>query len=114
MGGTLENAAVDLGSVQFTAASPDPMRPTDIVVPPGVAQVPPCCPICFSLVHPVNQNIAGDVLFECLNYHTPFYQAVYRKAAQAWEQRPGQELQRWAPPLTHAEARRRLAARQGT
>ncbi len=108
---TLETAAPDLSNVQFSAASPDPFRPADLVIPSGVTSAPPCCPICFALLHSINQNASGDLLLECLADHVQGYQAVYRSATRQYEQRPGHELRRWAPPLTLTEVRQRAAKR---
>ena len=77
----------------------DPMRPQDLVAPPGIAARPPACPVCDTLLHPMNQNDKGDQLFECLN-GDGHYTAIYRVGTQTWEQRPGWERDGWVPPGT--------------
>jgi hypothetical protein len=84
------------------------MRPEDIVIAGPVQQMPPCCPACLSLLHAINQNAAGDVLFECLS---DGYMAVHRREQNKWEQRPGSNLIRWAPPVPINEAKRRAERR---
>jgi hypothetical protein len=79
----------------------DPLRPRDLVVPPGLASVPPTCPECGTLLHPVDNNPAGDVLFECLNGNLTtagHYSAVFRVATRAWDQHPAFRRADWIPP----------------
>ena len=106
---TLENAAPSLAGVTFTAASPDPLRPQDLNIPQAVTEAPPCCPLCLNFLHPINQNGVGDILFECLADHTTGYMAVYRRAIDQYEQRPGTEMKRWAPPISYHEVLARRA-----
>ncbi len=77
----------------------DPFRPAEIVPPPGIATMPPLCPTCSVFLHAINQNPAGDVLFECL---ADGYYAVYRVSNGTWQQRPGHESSDWKPPLVGA------------
>ena len=67
--GSLEDqtAVIELPSSVFAASARDPFHPHEIVAPPGVATVPPCCPVCFTLLHAIDRNPEGDMLFECLN-----------------------------------------------
>jgi hypothetical protein len=108
---TLENDAPNLSGVRFAQPSPDPFRPQDLNFPQAITTAPPCCPVCLAMLHPINQNGAGDLLFECLADHQVGYTAVFRAASGEWEQRPGVVMTRWAPPLTHAEAAERRARR---
>jgi hypothetical protein len=106
--GSLEdqNAVLDLSA--FHASAGDPFRPQDVILPPGVSSVPPCCPLCTTLLHYVDMNAAGDFLFECLN---DGYLAVYRAGSAEWEQCTSRDTsKRWAPPLTLADARRRAVS----
>lgn len=109
---TLENAGpARIPDTVFAQVSPDPLRPTDVQIPQNVSAAPPCCPICFVFLHPIDQNAHGDILFECMTDHAtgPGYMAVYRAALGEYEQRPGTEMRRWAPPLTYVDVQRRLA-----
>jgi hypothetical protein len=79
----------------------DPLRPRDLVVPPGLASVPPTCPECGTLLHPVDNNPAGDVLFECLNGNlmtAGHYSAVFRVATRTWDQHPAFRRADWIAP----------------
>lgn len=113
---TLEDkdAIISLAGVTFSAASPDPLRPQDLNIPQAATTAPPCCPLCHNFLHPINQNGVGDILFECLADHQVGYTAVYRVASGDYEQRPGTEMRRWAPPIPYrdvlARARRATEA----
>lgn len=79
----------------------DPLKPRELITPPGLATVPPTCPVCGTLLHPVDQNPAGDVYFECLNGDVTsagHYSAVYRVATKAWDQHPAFRRPDWTPP----------------
>jgi hypothetical protein len=93
----------------MVTASPDPMRPQDLTIPGAVTTAPPCCPLCLKFLHPINQNQAGDILFECLSDHATGYTTVFRVETGEYEQRPG-ATSRWAPPLSYAQvlARQRV------
>jgi hypothetical protein len=83
----------------------DPMRPADVMMPPGFSSaVPPHCPTCFTLLHPIANNHAGDALFECLY---DGYEAVYRAVGKFYEPRPQRPSEGWTAPLLgikHEEA----------
>lgn len=72
-----------------------------IDVPPVLAQSPPRCPLCRSLLHVGLQNHAGDSLLTCT---TDGYEAVHRVATDEFDPRPGRELKRWCPPLRGDDA----------
>lgn len=79
----------------------DPLKPREIMPPPGLAAVPPTCPICGTLLHPVDQNPAGDVFFECLNgdlASAGHYSAVYRVGTKQWDQHPAFRRDDWMAP----------------
>lgn len=112
---TLENAGpAEIPSTFFTTPSPDPMRPQDLNIPQRLASAPPCCPMCFVFLHPIDQNDRGDILFECMSDHPvgSGYMTVYRVVSGEYEQRPGVEMKRWAPPLTYLDVQARLAERR--
>lgn len=111
---TLEDRAPEIPRTAFTMPSPDPFRPQDLNIPQGLAAAPPCCPMCFVFLHPIQQNAQGDILFECMSDHPIGYTTVYRVASGEYEQRPGVEIKRWAPPLTYVDVQRRLAEKRAT
>jgi len=81
----------------------DPFLPKQILPPPGLAAAPPTCPLCGTFLHPVDQNPAGDVFFECLNgdlASAGHYSAVYRVATKAWDQHPAFRRDDWVAPGT--------------
>ena len=74
----------------------DPMRPQDIVAPPGLYTNPPLCRECRVFLHPVNTNTKGDVHLECLACG---YVCVWRGATRAFEPFPGRAVpDGWQPP----------------
>ncbi len=89
-------AAVAAAPEHVFGVALDPMRPADIVAPPGAsAGMPPRCPLCHSLLQAIFQNAKADTLFECLY---DGYEAVYRVGAGLWEPRPRRASDGWSPP----------------
>jgi hypothetical protein len=92
---TAQAAAVLAAAPQF-----DPTVKKSISVPAHLSGRPPFCPTCpgDTLLYPIDQNPAGDVLLECLSNG---YFTVFRVAKQVFEPRPNHE-QNWVPPLFEA------------
>ena len=103
--------AAPLAELDFGLAL-DPFRPRDITPPPGATTAPPTCPTCKVFVHPVDQNPAGDVLFECLA--TCGYQAVYRITTKTWTPRPHFNEKGWKPPVVTRKVQEKTAAARVT
>lgn len=101
-----ELGAVELSSDQLVdqigfAAPMNPMKPNDLIPPPGVTSKPPVCPVCQTFLFPIDMNSAGDMLFECLN-GDGHYETVFRVASNKYEPRPNVERSNWVPPLLKA------------
>ncbi len=81
----------------FFASAGDPLRPMDLVTPPGPSQHPPKCPRDKFFLQIVDANRIGDTLFECMGCG---YDAVYRGATNTFEQRPNRpQNPGWQPPI---------------
>lgn len=104
----VELGAVELSPEQLAAnvgfAAPlNPLKPTDLIPPPGITSKPPACPVCQTFLFPIDMNGAGDMLFECLN-GDGHYEAVYRVATGRYEPRPNVPRPNWVPPLINPDA----------
>lgn len=85
-------------------ATGNPFRPGEIQIPPGMQNLPPTCPdaVCRKTgeaavyLYPVSTNEKGDILFAC---GLSGYEAVYRRATNTYEPRPGREYSEgFTPP----------------
>lgn len=94
-----EQVLMDIGF----AAPLNPLKPHDLIAPPGVTSRPPACPVCQTFLYPMDMNPAGDMLFECLN-GDGHYECIFRVATGRYEPRPNIERPNWVPPLTRTNA----------
>lgn len=109
MPGNTELGAVELSQEQLItdigfAAPLNPLKPNDLIPPPGVTSKPPACPVCQTFLYPMDMNPAGDMLFECLN-GDGHYECIFRVATGRYEPRPKIDRPNWVAPITRTDAK---------